>query len=1115
MLHRDYNQVVDDIIENDGRERRHAREEDFIGTFRSGNGERRRERSVRFLRDTQPLPVTQSTSSRADTYVPTDRSEKSTPNGNNNQNAKAKRVSTTYDDERLVSDDEEERENYVLKKLMSYRGTTTDTRRVGCETQDSDIRGTEMDEWVWTGTDRMKANHQDRKTDDVGQEHGRDGKQGEEEIELGGNNTTRTGTRDSNSNHAVYDDVDLEVDNRRGTTALEARRRPRGRPRKNSSAPVRSWPKTSGTHYDERDALGLAKAWIVVSSRRIQSEDTMWSQIAEICTSRYGMQRSKDSLRCKWATLQRDAYMWITCRARVEQEAGTGNWSREKYIKMTQACYAAQKAANAKNVKDQSPGAFKYIEAAEYLSRYPKFMDIESTTPGQTYFMEPHRRTTDTGCGNVGATRRTSGEFVRNMGRGMTNVTEGQRSERRRTVSARMRSLPARRICFEEEDEDDTPQSATGTNELFDERETGIIDLVEDDKDRVKTNEREGRNENCLTRDVDNVKSVGGIASRLLHERCNMTRRTDVSDEISEGRAVNTPRAQIRRSIDYDGRTVNPSGDTPSCSRQMPDGQAWTPSNSTPSDGTPSGGRERRGRTRGYGVRQQREAMIQNVKDERTESAVDKIRTDMKNANAEVIDIMKEQSDRGHAEEAYMYVQSLHLALQHIKEDGPTRDAIVEELVRTMAEEMERKRKDRQNRSDHGDVRGEVMESDKRVYDIRQARSSRQLDIGKEDVTDAPKRAVQRPTVPEEGGQARRGTCGSTKDDVKQGHDHYISCKQKTVVEAEDVREGEDYPDGYTSTIKPTSVDEWERMRTTRANRNMRKPVNTKEVHDVDALEEDDEITIVEVRVVKKDGKTRHVDEDGNRRHVKEEAHVAGLQGMSMDKTFVFGKGEETNVYAITKPNEETDREGKDVRESEGKEKGADMSDDAVTGVRHKRSVNVEARSDGREEKRLKNDEGGVHERRGEHRGDVCGTMKVVKDGRDVVDEEIHEGSSGYGEGKKRKEVEGDDRDVVHEELREGMQDTLLGCVDARVEGERGECGMRTHVDKSERMCGHGSHGDEEKNTRRRRVHEPGSYCIPPMRSVAERTFAMRTDGTAVHDIPQNDERHDVDDARK
>lgn len=91
--------------------------------------------------------------------------------------------------------------------------------------------------------------------------------------------------------------------------------------------------------------------------------------------SLFGVHRKSDSLGAKWSTLQRDAYIWITCLSLVEQDAGTGNLSEEKIIKMGQAYYVARKAANARSDRDLSPRLFKYIATAAFLSKYAMFMD--------------------------------------------------------------------------------------------------------------------------------------------------------------------------------------------------------------------------------------------------------------------------------------------------------------------------------------------------------------------------------------------------------------------------------------------------------------------------------------------------------------------------------------------------------------------------------------------------------------------------------------------------------------------------------------------------------------------------------------------------------------------
>lgn len=46
---------------------------------------------------------------------------------------------------------------------------------------------------------------------------------------------------------------------------------------------------------------------------------------------------------------------------------------KEKRIKTTQACFAV--AANARTDRELSPGTFKYIANAEFVSKYTKFMN--------------------------------------------------------------------------------------------------------------------------------------------------------------------------------------------------------------------------------------------------------------------------------------------------------------------------------------------------------------------------------------------------------------------------------------------------------------------------------------------------------------------------------------------------------------------------------------------------------------------------------------------------------------------------------------------------------------------------------------------------------------------
>lgn len=108
--------------------------------------------------------------------------------------------------------------------------------------------------------------------------------------------------------------------------------------------------------------------------RRVQKKENIWLRIEERCTSRFNMSLSRDSFPAKWATLQREAYIWIACHTGVERDTATGNWCEERCIKSTQAYFARKKATNARIDRDLSPGTFKFA-AAELLSKYVKFME--------------------------------------------------------------------------------------------------------------------------------------------------------------------------------------------------------------------------------------------------------------------------------------------------------------------------------------------------------------------------------------------------------------------------------------------------------------------------------------------------------------------------------------------------------------------------------------------------------------------------------------------------------------------------------------------------------------------------------------------------------------------
>lgn len=81
-------------------------------------------------------------------------------------------------------------------------------------------------------------------------------------------------------------------------------------------------------------------------------------------------------LRAKWRPFQPDAFVWIMCRRRIEQEQTTGNWSPAKCLAMVHALYIGQGGTLIDDKKGRR--RFKYVEAAEYLSRYLKLMDMSN-----------------------------------------------------------------------------------------------------------------------------------------------------------------------------------------------------------------------------------------------------------------------------------------------------------------------------------------------------------------------------------------------------------------------------------------------------------------------------------------------------------------------------------------------------------------------------------------------------------------------------------------------------------------------------------------------------------------------------------------------------------------
>lgn len=73
---------------------------------------------------------------------------------------------------------------------------------------------------------------------------------------------------------------------------------------------------------------------------------------------------------------QLDAYVCITCRSLIEREQKTGKWSAAKRLAMVHELYTGQVRIEIDDKKGRRQ--FKYVEDAEYMSRYPKHMDMSN-----------------------------------------------------------------------------------------------------------------------------------------------------------------------------------------------------------------------------------------------------------------------------------------------------------------------------------------------------------------------------------------------------------------------------------------------------------------------------------------------------------------------------------------------------------------------------------------------------------------------------------------------------------------------------------------------------------------------------------------------------------------
>lgn len=329
------------------------------------------------------------------------------------------------------------------------------------------------------------------------------------------------------------------------TKAYKGRKR-RGRPRGTTNAKKRATQKEtrSQKHFKPTEVLALAQAWMKVSQTDITTEDSMWKSIAQICKDRFNMTRSANSLRAKWSTFQRDAFYWISCKSRVQREQTTGNWSEEKIVMMTHRLFTGDGSDGKKTGRKR----FKYVEAAEYLSKYPKFMNIddEGTKTGDDVDVRrknntdgkhvrrregPHaeevRRVIHAQEDDVNTEQQCASTGVREEVGEKDNEGEGDVRTRRIVESCVQGSVERTHVRAMEEEEDEiTPVGGEGSVERV-----NVVSTQEDDDDirPIGGQRREGR-----------VRGLGTKAQKDIQRRKKQDEFTKATMEPINARMTQT-----------------------------------------------------------------------------------------------------------------------------------------------------------------------------------------------------------------------------------------------------------------------------------------------------------------------------------------------------------------------------------------------------------------------------------------------------------------------------------------------------------------------------------------------------------------------------------------------
>ena len=95
---------------------------------------------------------------------------------------------------------------------------------------------------------------------------------------------------------------------------------------------------------------------------------------------RYGITRTKNSIKAKWKSFHPDAYLYITCEADVARQYRTGNLDEQKLKAMVLRMFTVRKA----RLSGATNREFRYVDDAVFLKSFPKFTDYHAARTGDT-----------------------------------------------------------------------------------------------------------------------------------------------------------------------------------------------------------------------------------------------------------------------------------------------------------------------------------------------------------------------------------------------------------------------------------------------------------------------------------------------------------------------------------------------------------------------------------------------------------------------------------------------------------------------------------------------------------------------------------------------------------